>query len=228
MARRLGPFPPFRKGAFTLFVVTAVLSALFGDKPEVADQLLLVPGNVAQGVGVWTPITANFMYPGYALSGLLGTAFIQWFLAGELEEFWGTKKYVLLVLGAGTAGYVASVLVGLVSSKAAVIPVGGASPMDMAAATAFGVVFATRPLQLLAAIPLKGRGIAMLVVGLGVVFPLVGGGWPQVIPMVVAVLVALAVTTQPWRRLRDSGKLSRKKPKKRHLRVVRPDSELLN
>lgn len=228
MASRFGSLPPFRRGAFALFLVTAVVSALFADQPAVADQLLLLPGNVLRGISVWTPVTANFMYPEGALMGLLGTAVIQWFFASELEAFWGTKKYLLLVIGAGIAGHLASVLVATFSPTVAVTPLGGAHAIDVAAATAFGVVFANRPLQLLAAIPLKGKGLAALIVGFSLLSPLARGAWPQVIPLVVAALVALAVTTQPWRRLRDSGKLGSKKPKKRHLRVVRPDSELLN
>jgi len=202
---------------------------MLADQP-VSQQLLLLPGNVLQGQAVWSPITANIIFPNGALAGLIGTAVIQWFIGSELEGFWGTKKYLLLVVGAGIAGHLASVLLALLSPTVAVTQLGGTAAIDMAAVTAFGFVFADRPLRLLAAIPLKAKGLAALIIGLSVLGPLFrGGAWPEVVPMLVAIAIAAAVTTQPWRRLRDSGKLGgSKKAKKRHLRVVRPDPELLN
>jgi hypothetical protein len=96
--------------------------------------------------------------------------------------------------------------------------------------TAFGVVFGKRPLSLAGVVPLTSRGLAMIVAALAIIAPLVRGApWPVILPWIVAMLAALALTTQPWRRLRSSGKLGGRKSKKRaHLRVVRPDRELLN
>ncbi len=229
---RPSPFaslPKFRRGSFALFLTAVVMSAMLADRP-VAQHLLLLPGNVLQGHDFWTPITANVMFAPDSLVGLVGTVVIQWFIGSELEGFWGTKKYLMLVVGAGIAGHVASVLLALLSPTVATTLLGGTSAMDMAAVTAFGFVFGDRPLRLLAAIPLKARGLAALIVGLSVLGPIFRGeDWPEVVPMLVAIAIAAAVTTQPWRRLRDSGKLGgSKKAKNRHLRVVRPDSELLN
>ncbi len=229
---RPSPFaslPKFRRGAFAIFLLTAVLSALLGDQP-MAEHLVLLPGAVLDGVDVWTPITTNFIYPPGTLLLLVGTAFMQWFIGSEMEGFWGMRKYLTLVVGAGIAGHLTSVLLGLMIDEVAATPVGGATAMDMATVTAFGFVYANRPLRLLAAIPLKSQHLAMLIVGLTILGPVLRGApWPVMVPWIVAVAVAALVTTQPWRRLRDSGKLGgSKKPKKRHLRVVRPDSELLN
>ncbi len=221
--------PKFGRGSFAIFLVAAVLSAMLGDQP-VAHQLVLLPGDVLSGRELWTPITANFMFPNNELIGLLGTGFAQWFIGSQLEAFWGTKKYVTLVLSAGVAGYVAAVLVGALSTTAAGIEVGGSVPMDLAAITAFGFVFANRQLRLLASLPLSVKGFALLLVGLSLVIPLLRGSpWPTIVPLLVAVAVAAAAVTQPWRRLRDSGKLRGPvKAKKRHLKVVGPDSKLLN
>ena len=211
-----------------LFLTAAIVSVMLGDQ-SYADHLRLMPGNVLQGQDVWSPITANVMFRADGMAGLVGALVVQWFIGSQLEEFWGAKKYLLLVIGAGIAGHLTSVLVALFSPTVAVTELGGTTPMDMAALAAFGFVFKDRPLRLMAALPLSAKWLAILFIGLGVLRPLATGDWPEVIPMVVAILVAAAVTTQPWRRLRDSGKLGgSKKPKKRHLRVVRPDSELLN
>ncbi len=219
--------PKFRRGAFVLFAVVAVASAMLSDQP-VAARLVLLPSNVLEGIDVWTPLTTNFIFPEGALTLLLGTALIQWFIGSELEGFWGPRKYLMLVLGAGLAGHLTSVLLALVFPAVAATAVGGTTAIDLAAVTAFGFVYRDRPLRYFAAIPLKGKGIAILIIALTVLGPILRGApWPVVIPWLVAIAVAAAVTTQPWRRLRDSGKLS-KKPKKRHLRVVKPDPKLLN
>ena len=224
-----GSLPKFGRGAFVILLLAAVSSAMLGDQPF-AHQLVLLPADVLHGRELWTPLTANFMFPNNELFGLLGTGFTQWFIGSQLEAFWGTKKYVTLVLGAGIAGYVAAVLVGALSSTAAGTEVGGSVAMDLAAITAFGFVFANRQLRLLASLPLSVKGFSMLLVGLSLVIPLLRGSpWPSVVPLLVAVAVAAAAVTQPWRRLRDSGKLEgRGKAKKRHLKVVGPDSKLLN
>lgn len=224
-----GSLPKFGRGSFAIFLVAAILSAMLGDRP-VAHQLVLLPGDVLAGKEFWTPLTANFMFPNNELFGLLGTGFAQWFIGSQLEAFWGTKKYVTLVLGAGVAGYVAAVLVGALSTTAAGIEVGGSVAMDLAAITAFGFVFANRQIRLLAALPLGVKGFTLLLVGLSLVLPLLRGSpWPVIVPLVVAVAIAAAAVTQPWRRLRDSGKLrGSAKAKKRHLKVVRPDTKLLN
>jgi len=228
---RPSPFaslPKFRRGSFVLFMIAAAVSAMLGDQP-VAEQLLLIPGNVLEGHALWSPITANVIFRNGAMGGLIGTLIVQWFIGSELEGFWGAKKYLLLVIGAGIAGHLTSVVFALFLPAVAVTPLGGTTPIDMAAVTAFGFVFKDRPLRLMAAIPLNAQWLAGLFVGLSLLSAVFRGPWPDVIPILVAVLVAAALTTQPWRRLRDSGKLGgSKKPKKRHLRVVRPDPKLLN
>jgi membrane associated rhomboid family serine protease len=228
---RSSPFaslPKFARGSFLLFLTAAIVSVMLGDQPY-ADHLRLTPGNVLLGQDLWSPITANVVFRADGMGGLVGAVVVQWFFGSRLEEFWGPKKYLLLVIGAGIAGHLTSVLIALLSQAVAAFELGGTTPIDMAALAAFGFVFKDRPLRLMAALPLTAKWLAVILIGVGLLRPLATGAWPEAIPMVVAILVVAAVTTQPWRRLRDSGKLGgSKKPKKRHLRVVRPDSELLN
>jgi membrane associated rhomboid family serine protease len=221
--------PKFRRGAFGLFILAAIVSALLADQP-IAQQLTLTPSMLLSGEALWAPLTANFVFQDGELAYLLGTLFIQWFMGSELEGFWGIRKYLLLVIGCGVAGHLVSVALALFIPDVAATTVGGTTAMDLAAVAAFAVVFGKRPLRLLGALPLSSRGLAILVIVLSVVGPLARGApWPVVLPWIVAMLSAVLVTTQPWRRMRDSGKLggSRKK-RKSHLRVVPPDPELLN
>ncbi|MCA9705971.1 MAG: hypothetical protein KDK70_09010 [Myxococcales bacterium] len=228
--RLLSALPRFRRGAFALFLITVLLTALLADQP-VAQQLVLDPGAVTRGEGLWQPLTANFIFPDGRVDLVLGTLLIQWFLAGALEDYWGTRKYLTLVIGCGVAGYVAAVLLALGIPAVEGVVMGGATPMDLAAVVAFGAFMGARPLQLGGVIPLSGRTLAIIVAVLSVVSPLARGAeWPVIIPGVVSMLVALLVVTQPWRRLRKSGKVGGRRRKQRaaHLRVIRPDDELLN
>ncbi len=222
--------PRFRRGAFALFGVTALLTALLADQP-IAAELVLNPGGVAGGDGLWQPLTANFIFPEGRVSLLVGTLLVQWFLAGFLEDYWGTRKYLTLVISSGIAGYVAAVLLALGLPQVAATTMGGATPIDLAAVVAFGAFMGKRPLSVGGVLPLSGRTLAIIIAVLSVVSPLArGADWPVVIPGVVAMIVALLVVTQPWRRLRKSGKVGGRSRGKRagHLRVIRPDDELLN
>jgi membrane associated rhomboid family serine protease len=225
----LAALPRFRRGGFVLFLLAAVASALLADQPVAAD-LLLTPSRLFTGEILWSPLTANFVFPDASVGLVVGTLVVQWFLGGQLEDFWGTRKYVTFVLGCGVAGYLGQLGFGALLDDVASLPVGGATAMDLATVTAFGAVFGKRPLSLGGVIPLTSRTLAAFVAGLAIVSPLVRGApWPVILPWLVAIVAALAVTTQPWRRLRSSGKLGgRKNQRRAHLRVVRPDRDLLN
>lgn len=229
---RSSPFaalPRFRRGAFALFLLVAVVSALLADHAAAAD-LVLTPARLFKGQTLWAPLTANFIFADSAVALVIGTAAVQWFIGGQLEDFWGTRKYLTFVIGCGVFGYAAQLGFGALIGEVATTPVSGATAMDLATVTAFGVVFGKRPLSVAGVIPLTSRGLAIFIGALAILSPLVRGApWPTVIPWVMAMLAALAVTTQPWRRLRSSGKLGgRKKKGRAHLSVVRPDRELLN
>ncbi len=228
--RLFSRLPRFHRGAFSLFLVTALLTALLADQP-IGKALVLEPGGVLTGQGVWQPFTANFIFPEGRVGFLLGTLAVQWFLAGPLEDFWGTRKYLTLVIGCGLGGYLSAVLLALVVPEAGAVLQGGSTPMDLAAVVAFGAFMGTRPLTVGGVLPLSGRTLAMIIAALSVISPLARGAeWPVIVPGAVSMLIALLVVTQPWRRLRKSGKVGGRGRKKRaaHLRVIRPDDELLN
>lgn len=232
MARNplLSRLPRFHRGAFGLFLVTVLLTMMLADQP-IAERLLLHPGAVTRGEGVWQPITANFLFPDGRVALVMGTLLVQWFMGGPLEAYWGTRKYLTLVIGCGVAGYVASVLLALGVPAVADVVVGGATPMDLAAVVAFGAFMGARPLAVGGLLPLSGRTLAIVIAALSVVSPLARGApWPVIVPLVTSMVVALLVVTQPWRRLRKSGKVRGRSRKKQaaHLRVIRPDDELLN
>lgn len=221
--------PRFHRGALGIFALTALATAGLGDRP-IGDALRLQPEQLYALQGLWQPLTANFVYPEGDAGFLLGTLLIQWFFGSQLEGFWGTRRYLVLVLSCGTVGYL---VYALASPWLPAVPHGGATAMDLAALTAFGVVFGTRMMSMLGALEIRARTLAAILVALGVIAPLFKGApWPFVVPWLVAIGGALVVTLQPWRRTGDSGKVTRPKAKgktrAKHLRVVERDPELLN
>ncbi|MBK6921967.1 MAG: rhomboid family intramembrane serine protease [Deltaproteobacteria bacterium] len=231
MARTASPswrdfLPRFERGAMALFALTLALSALVGDRP-LGAMLRVQPGALLSGAGLWQPFTANFVFPGDGVGLVIGTLFSQWLFGSDLERFWGTRRYVTLVLSAGTAGYLAYALV---SPWLPELEHGGSSGFDLAAIAAYGVVFAKRELSLFGAATFRGRTLAIILVLLGLIGPVMrGASWTTPIPWLISVGIALLVTTQPWRRRGDRDGTTRKprgKAKPSHLKVV--PKELLN
>ncbi|MFO7565923.1 MAG: rhomboid family intramembrane serine protease [Enhygromyxa sp.] len=227
--------PRFRAGAFALFALTFMVSMLLGDRGATADALTLEPGLVLEGREWWTPLTTALRYPeGLGLLGLLWTLVIQWMLGSRLEGFWGTTRYLIMVLIAAVIGYAATLGLAIAVPEAKTLSFGGAAPLDVAAAVAFGFVFARERMTLGSASvpPLAVAGVAG---ALALVFPLVvalaaqipaAQAWPTLIPGVVAGLVA-TVFVQPWRKREKSGKVGRDE-QRAHLRVVRTPDDMLN
>jgi membrane associated rhomboid family serine protease len=222
--------PKFNKGALALLLLTVALTAFVSDMP-VGALLRVEPGALFEGRGLWQPITANFVFPGTDIALLLGTLFAQWFFGSELEGFWGTRRYIVLVLGCGVAGYLvyallAPVLPGLAAH-------GGSNAMDAAALAAYGVVFGKRELHFMGALSVRARTLAWIFLALMIIGPILRGvPWPVVIPWLVASAGAVLVTLQPWRARGDGtpdSKTGRRKPKGKasHLRVVKGE-DLLN
>lgn len=229
--------PRFRRGAFVLFALTFIVTMLLGDRVALHGALAVEPQAILAGREWWTPVTALFRYPeGPGMFGLLLTLVVQWVLGSRLDGFWGTTRYLIMVLVAGVVGY------GGVVGLAAALPETGAlvhcgpSPMDTAAIVAFAWVFANERLHLGSAeiSPLLAAGIAgLLCVGFPLLVAVLAGtplaqAWPALVPSIVAALVA-TLFVQPWRKREKSGKVGRETRRDHpHLRVVRSADDMLN
>lgn len=224
----LSALPRFQRGAFGLFVVATALSAFVSDLPAAGRLLLGRP--FLDDLALWQPLSAALLYPDGRLAGLFGTLAVQWFVGSPVEARVGTARYLGLVLGCAALGYLALGLLGLAVPEALLVAQGGATPADLAAATAFGVLFAGQTLSLFGALPLKSQGLAALVVGLALVGPLVRGDWPAAVPGLFAALAAMLVARR-WRAPASSGKVGPRRgggKRPRHLRVVDGREQYLN
>ncbi len=227
-------FPRFRRGAFFLFVAVFVVSLLLGDRP-LAVQLVLVPARFVSGEGLWAPLTAGFLFPEAHLAALAFTLLVQWLFGSPLEGFWSTRRYLIMVSTSTVVGYALTGLLALWVDAVAALPhVSGATPLDLATATAFGVVFARQEYRLFGMQPIKGGVLAAFTVLLVLALPVARAGgleaWPALLPSVFSVLTALLFVLQPWRGKGKSGNIGGRKKRKNapNLRVVRKADDMLN
>lgn len=229
MSSPLHALPRFRRGGFWLFVAVAACSAFLADQP-VAARLHLGPP-FARDLALWQPLTAPFMYPDGQLTGLIGTAILQWFVGGPVEGRLGTARYVGLVLGCAVLGYLALGLLGLAVPEALARPHGGAVPADIAAVAAFGLLFAREPVSVFGLLPVTARGFAVVVALLMLVGPLLRDGWTGLVPGAVALGVS-ALVVRRWQKPAASGKVAPRKggggKRPRHLRIVDGRERYLN
>ncbi|PRQ04533.1 hypothetical protein ENSA5_06570 [Enhygromyxa salina] len=230
--------PRFRRGAFALFALVFLTTMLLGDRSSFDSALTLRPAQVLDGHQWWTPLSALFHYPeGLGLVGLLWTLSIQWVIGSRLEGFWGTTRYLIMVLVAGLVGYGAVLGLGLgFGASVPALAYAGPGPLDTAAVVAFAWVFANERMKLnrTEISPLLVAGVAgPISVGFPLLVTLVAGtpiaqAWPSLIPGAVAAAVA-TVFVQPWRKREKSGKVGPTKLRGQpHLRVIRTPDDMLN
>lgn len=221
--------PRFRPGSFWLFVVAGAASAFVSDLPLARHLLLGAP--FLADPAPWQPLTAPFLFPEGKLAGLIGTGLLQWFVGSPVEARLGTARYLGLVLGAAVVGYLALGLCGLLVPAALAAPHGGTTPVDLAALAAFGVLFAREPVSVFGVLPVTARGFAGVVIALLLLGPLLRGGWPDIVPGLVAAGLALLVTRR-WQKRPASGKVAPRKgaggKRPRHLKIVGGREHYLN
>jgi len=234
--------PRFRRGAFAVFVLAFAVSMLLGDRAGFAPALTVTPDLVLQGQRWWTPLTALLRSPeGIGMLGLVWTLGVQWVFGSRLEGFWGTSRYLVMLLVAGVVGYGGTVALGLVLPAVREASLSGTAPLDAAALTAFMFVFGGESMTVfgreVAPRLMAGIGLA-LVLGLPLLSAVVGSqgvagvapgsAWPSLVPSLLAALVA-ALFVQPWRKSESSGKVDSSKQRGApHLRVVRTADDMLN
>jgi membrane associated rhomboid family serine protease len=232
-----GVLPRFRRGAFTLFALIFLVTMLLGDRPAVAEALTLEPGAVLSGRQWWTPLTTLLRCAeGLGLLALLGSLAVQWVMGSRLEGFWGTARYLIMVVVAGLLAYASTLALAVAVPAAAQLSFAGPAPINAAAAVAFAFVFVGEKMRF-GSVELSPLLLGAIAAALALVFPLVvalvagvpiAAAWPTLIPGVVAAVVA-TVFVQPWKNRENSGTVGRAKPRNQpHLRVVRTPDDMLN
>jgi membrane associated rhomboid family serine protease len=155
-----GYFPPGVKWLIIVNVAIYVLIGLFG-KPLEDDLLLLhlVPTTVVHNFTFWQLVTYMFLHA--SISHLLFNMLALWMFGWQLEQTWGTKRflkyYFLCGIGAGLCDVTFHAIAG--SWKTNTI---GASGAIFGLLMAFGVLFPEQQVLMDFLFPIKAKYFVMI------------------------------------------------------------------
>ena len=156
-------FPPVIKYLLISNVVVFLLTSLIGDVTvggfsfgsAIAQVFFLYP--LGGGFQIWQLFTYMFMHGGFM--HLLFNMFALWMFGMELENTWGSKKFLTYYLACGLGAGVSNLLLGPLFGAAG--PTVGASGAIYGVLIAFGIMFPTRPIFVYFLLPIQARFFVM-------------------------------------------------------------------
>ncbi len=167
-------FPPVIK--MLLIINTAVFvlyyfigSFTFDSVPLrlVLDYYLgLMP--LGHGFWPWQLITYQFMHANF-LHLLFNMVFGLWMFGMEVENTWGSKKFLIFYLTCGVAAGISQLILAPILEPAQTLgPTVGASGAVFGVLIAFGMMFPDRYIFLYFLLPIKAKYFVMILIALGV------------------------------------------------------------
>lgn len=158
---------PVTRGLKSLLIANAVVfSAQL--LPAIGTWFLgmgaLIPFEVFGRCQVWRLVSYMFLHSTSDFSHLLLNMFTLWMFGGELEERWGTKRFIGLYFLFGTGAALFSIFY-MIDPVMRYVPVIGASGAIFGLLTAYAVYYPRRELFLFFVLPIRAW---MLVVGYAV------------------------------------------------------------
>jgi membrane associated rhomboid family serine protease len=162
-------FPPVIKNLLIIngavfFIQLLMQNLTFGGIP--ADNILLRWfALMPLGSGyfeVWQLITYQFMHGGFF--HILINMFILWMFGIEIENLWGSKKFIIFYLTAGVVGGLFQILLSPVLIGGLSGPTIGASGAIMGVMVVFGILFPNRLIFLYFLIPVKVKYFIIVLV----------------------------------------------------------------
>jgi membrane associated rhomboid family serine protease len=117
---------------------------------------------LGMGFHVYQLVTYMFMHGG--LTHLLFNMFALWMFGMELENDWGSKKFLLFYMICGIGAGLSTLLVGPLFGQAG--PTVGASGAIYGVLLAFGMMYPDRPIYFYFLLPIRAKYLVMLYIGL--------------------------------------------------------------
>ncbi len=148
-------------GVKTLLIVNVAVYLLqqFLD-PRLTMTLGVTPTRVLQDLAVYQLITYMFLHGNFF--HILINMFVLWMFGREIEQTWGTKRFVWYYLLTGLAGGIFTV----VFQPNFTLPTIGASGAIYGLLAAYAVMFPNRTIYLFLVVPIKVKYAVVLFVGL--------------------------------------------------------------
>jgi membrane associated rhomboid family serine protease len=169
-------FPPVIKALLISNVAIYLLAAFFGafrigEFPLAAiinDIFALYP--IGGGFEVWQLFTYMFMHGEF--KHLFFNMFALWMFGMDLENEWGSKKFLMYYLACGIGAGISNLFVGPLFSPPA--PTVGASGAVYGILLAFGLMYPDRPIFLYFLLPIKARYFVIMFLALEIYFGVTG------------------------------------------------------
>jgi membrane associated rhomboid family serine protease len=211
------------RGALYLLFVTAGVSLLFllsddSIRAQLAHYLTATGDSVWRDFKVWQLVTSPIMEVEFV--SLIFHGFMLWMFLPALERWWGTKRFLLFALWTSLAGTTVGTLVGLAVGAPAAIS--GLDPFIFGGIVAYGVLFASAPVQFFGVLPMTGKQLTIGMCAFVLLFVIIGQQWAEGAAWAAAMLLAFLLTwdkSSPklwWLRLKQ-------RRLRRHLKVVKDD-----
>lgn len=146
-----------------LFVVQKTADQFFSG--HVLEWLALIPSSFVFEFKFWQLFTYSFLHADvmHLFLNLLMLAFI----GGELEAFWGPKKFILYYLTSATGGGLLYLFLQLFAGGTSLnVPMVGASGAIYGMLTAYGILFAERAMLFMMIFPMKAKHFVWILGGL--------------------------------------------------------------
>jgi membrane associated rhomboid family serine protease len=166
---RFSFFPPVIKalliGNTAVWLVFNVLLAPFtvGGAPlmvGLTELFALWP--LGSGFWPWQLVTYMFIHGGFL--HLFFNMFALWMFGMELEQLWGSKRFLVFYLFCGIVGGLTNLLISPLVGQAA--PTVGASGAVFGVLLAFGMIFPNRPIYLYFLLPIRAKYFIAAYIGL--------------------------------------------------------------
>jgi membrane associated rhomboid family serine protease len=129
---------------------------------DLSPLLGLVPVRVVQG-WVWQLGTFNFLHSPVQYSHILFNLLMMWMIGGDLERYWGGRKYLTYWLVCGVGAGVCVTMAG--AFRGVTTPTIGASGAIYGLLLAYGTIFAERRLLFMLLFPIKAKTMAWILFG---------------------------------------------------------------
>jgi membrane associated rhomboid family serine protease len=170
--------PPFPAGIKWLLVVTLAASIIANQVSAVAEVTVLTPQLFWRG-WVWQIFTYPFVIP--EARALIWSLLGIWLIGGSLEQQWGMRRFIGFYVAVSALAGFATALLGLVHPVVARWHYFGNWPAIAGLIAAFAVTMPTAQIFFSFVLPVSGRMLLALSVGVTLLF-MVMDGWVRYVP----------------------------------------------
>jgi membrane associated rhomboid family serine protease len=154
-----------------VIIATYLAFAIFGRTAlglQIYQMLLLSPHDVVNSFEIWRLISYGFLHDIGSPMHVIFSALLLYMMGPQLEDRWGEKRFLLFVLTAILLGGVLVVISFLIGLSNAVVV--GFSAATVGLVIAWGLTFSTHQIFLLGILPITGKQLVYITVGLEILY----------------------------------------------------------